>query len=78
MSKQNKQNCQQNELDEILSDSDFGMVFDKDGNLKGVFMPTNTPKLKDIPESIIAIFSMFGVDDISTIFNDKENSGRLH
>lgn len=50
--------------DEEITNEDYGLVFDKDGDLKSVFMPT---EYFVIPEKILAIFKALGIEDPETI-----------
>jgi len=50
-------------LDEIEAD-DYGFIFDAEGNLKTVLMPED---YDEIPEKIIQLFKLIGVEDIEEI-----------
>lgn len=50
--------------DEEITDEDYGFVFDKDGDLKSVFFPTN---YKVVPEGVLAIFQMYGIEDPESV-----------
>ena len=50
-------------LNEIAAD-DYGFIFDTEGNLKTVLMPED---YNEIPEKIIQLFKLIGVEDIEEI-----------
>lgn len=51
------------EYDDILDD-DYGIILDRDGNLKSVFLPENTD---DVPEVILEILKIFDIDSIESL-----------
>ena len=49
-------------FEESLGNSDWGLIIDKDGRLKGLFIPEGSSE-DDVPESIIQVCcNQFGID----------------
>lgn len=49
-------------LEDQLGDHDWALIIGREGNLKGIFIPTGSEE-DPVPESIIAIMAkFFGVD----------------
>lgn len=49
-------------FEESLGDSDWGLIIDKNGNLKGLFIPEGADD-DDVPENIIELCcNQFGID----------------
>jgi hypothetical protein len=50
-------------FEEALADDDFGLIIDKDGNLKGLFMPEGKQENEFVPDTIVTILeSVYGLD----------------
>ena len=50
-------------FEEALADDDFGLIIDKDGNLKGLFMPEDKQENEFVPDTIVTILeSVYGLD----------------
>jgi len=52
------------DLEEINLD-DYAIILDADGNLKSILMPES---YDEIPEQLISIFKLYGVDDIDEVY----------
>lgn len=52
------------DLEEIDLD-DYAIILDAEGNLKSILMPEF---YDEIPEKLIAIFKLYGVDDIDEVY----------
>ena len=55
-------NTVKGELDELMVDEDWAIIFDRYGSPKGIFIPDGTSEDAEVPESIIQILSEAGVD----------------
>lgn len=51
------------EYDDILDD-DYGIILDRNGNLKSVFLPENTD---DVPEVVLEILKIFDIDSLESL-----------
>lgn len=51
-------------FEDALGNDDFGLIIDKDGNLKGLFVPDNVDdELEFVPDSIVQILEkVYGMD----------------
>ncbi len=51
-------------FEDTLGNDDFGLIIDKDGNLKGLFVPDNVDdELDFVPDSIVQILEkVYGMD----------------
>ena len=51
-------------FEDALGNDDFGLIIDKDGNLKGLFVPDNVnDELDFVPDSIVQILEkVYGMD----------------
>jgi len=51
-------------FEDALGNDDFGLIIDKDGNLKGLFVPDNIDdELEFVPDSIVQILEkVYGMD----------------
>jgi len=59
---------------ETLEEDDYGLIVDKDGNIKGIWVPQHLEDVETLPQSIVAICQLhFGVDP-----NDDSNYQTLH
>jgi len=54
------------ETNELEAD-DFGFVIGPDGELKSFMIPEHL--MTDPPEEVLAILSIYGIDDITTLTN---------
>lgn len=52
------------DIDDDITDDDFGFILDRDGNLKSVFLPEN---LDDIPDKVMDILELFDIDSIESL-----------
>ena len=60
-------------LEDTLEDDDYGFILDKQGNLKGIWIPSNNED-KEVPEAIVKLIKDYwGIDP-----NDDTNYGYLH
>ena len=48
-------------FEESLGASDWGLIIDKNGHLKGLFIPDGSSE-DDVPANIIQLCNQFGVD----------------
>jgi len=62
------ENTMQDVYDDELSNQDYGFVFNSDGDLKSVFFPS---EYFVVPESMLAIFQMYGIDDPESFATQK-------
>ena len=60
-------------FEDVLDDDDFGFILDKDGHLKGVWIPSHLDDVV-IPAAVVEIVKLFFKIDI----NDKNNYETLH
>jgi hypothetical protein len=51
-------------FEDALGNDDFGLIIDKDGNLKGLYVPDNVDdELDFVPDSIVQILEkVYGMD----------------
>lgn len=60
-------------FDKTLSEDDYGFILDKDGNLKGIWLPKGSEE-DEIPEAIVQlIVDHWGIDP-----NDESLYGYIH
>ena len=60
-------------FEEALRDDDWGLIIDKSGTLKGLFIPDGSSE-DDVPDSIIQLcVRYFGIDPEEFYGNDSEN-----
>ena len=60
-------------LDDTLDTDDYGVILDKDGNLKGIWIPRDHED-EDVPDAIVQLVQeKWGID-----VNDESNYGYLH
>lgn len=60
-------------LEDTLDDDDYGFILDKEGNLKGIWVPRGAED-KDVPDAIVDLLKdKWGID-----VNDESNYGYLH
>jgi hypothetical protein len=50
------------DLDKVMEDDDWAIIFDKDGVVRGLFIPDAIPEGTKVPASILAILEEAGVD----------------
>jgi len=63
-------------FEDALEDTDWGLIIDNKGRLKGLFVPDGCDE-DDVPESIIELCcDKFGVDPME--FCQEERPGLLH
>lgn len=61
------------EFNKVLEDTDYGIIVNKDGTIKGIWVPRELEK-EDIPATISRIcIEYFGVDP-----NDESNYHPIH
>ena len=65
-------------FEESLEQDDWGLIIDKNGRLKGLFIPDGSSE-DDVPESIIQLCcSQFGINP-DEFYNDSDNENQtLH
>jgi len=54
------------DIDDDISEEDFGIILDREGNLKSVFLPDN---IDDVPDKVLEILELFGIDSIESLAN---------
>lgn len=54
--------------DNEISDDDYGFIIGPNGELKSVFLPDRLPE--DLPDSVLDILDLFGIDDIDSLGKD--------
>lgn len=54
------------DIDDDISEEDFGFILDREGNLKSVFLPEN---IDDIPDKVMEILELFEIDSIESLAN---------
>jgi hypothetical protein len=60
-------------FEDTLEDDDYGFILDKEGNLKGIWVPQGSED-EDVPEAIVLLLKeKWGIDP-----NDDSNFGYLH
>ena len=60
-------------FEEALEDDDWGLIIDKTGKLKGLFIPDGADE-DDVPDAIIQLcVRNFGIDPEEFYSNDEEN-----
>lgn len=57
---------QEFDIDDDITEEDFGFILDRDGNLKSVFLPDNTD---NIPDKVLEILELFEIDSIESLAN---------
>ena len=64
-------------FEESLGNSDWGLIIDKKGNLKGLFIPDGSTE-DDVPENIIQLCcGQFGIDP-QEFYSEEERPHLLH
>ena len=64
-------------FEESLDNDDWGLIIDKEGRLKGLFIPEGSTE-DDVPESIIQLCcSQFGIDP-EEFYEQEERPAVLH
>lgn len=64
-------------FEESLGESDWGLIIDKNGQLKGLFIPDGSTE-DDVPENIIQLCcSQFGIDP-EEFYAQEERPAMLH
>ena len=64
-------------FEESLDNDDWGLIIDKEGRLKGLFIPEGSTE-DDVPESIIQLCcSQFGIDP-DEFYEEEERPAVLH
>ena len=64
-------------FEESLGDSDWGLIIDKDGRLKGLFIPDGSNE-DDVPDSIIQLCcNQFGINP-EEFYSSKNIQATLH
>jgi hypothetical protein len=64
-------------FEESLDNDDWGLIIDKNGQLKGLFIPDGSTE-DDVPESIIQLCcSQFGIDP-EEFYGEEERPTLLH
>jgi len=64
-------------FEESLGDNDWGLIIDKDGRLKGLFIPEGSSE-DDVPESIIQVCcNQFGINP-EEFYSGSESPRMLH
>jgi hypothetical protein len=70
MSKTAQQDVNQDDVyDTEISDEDYGFILGPDGELKSLFLPESVPF--KTPKNIARILKVFGISDISNVYNDQ-------
>ena len=65
-------------FEESLGDNDWGLIIDKDGRLKGLFIPEGSSE-DDVPESIIQVCcNQFGINPEEFYGGSEESPRMLH
>ena len=60
-------------FNETLEDDDYGFILDKEGNLKGIWVPQGAED-EDVPEALVILLQeKWGID-----VNDESIYGYLH
>jgi hypothetical protein len=60
-------------FENTLEEDDYGFILDKEGNLKGIWVPQGHED-EDVPEAIVTLLKeKWGID-----VNDESNYGYLH
>ena len=61
-------------FEESLGDSDWGLIIDKNGRVKGLFIPEGSDE-DDVPESIIQVcVTQFGINPDEFYGSDDEHA----
>jgi hypothetical protein len=59
---------------ETLEEDDYGLIIDKDGNIKGIWVPLHLEDVQELPQSIVNACKLyFDVDP-----NDDSNYQTIH
>ena len=60
-------------FEDTLDEDDYGFILDKEGNLKGIWVPTGNED-EDVPDIIVDLLKeKWGIDP-----NDESNYGYVH
>ena len=60
-------------FEETLEDEDYGFILDKEGNLKGIWVPESVED-KDVPDAIVDLLKdKWGIDP-----NNNQEYGTIH
>ena len=60
-------------FEDSLDEDDYGFILDKEGNLKGIWVPKGSDD-EDVPDAIVDLLKeRWGIDP-----NDESNYGYLH
>lgn len=60
-------------FEDTLEEDDYGFILDKEGNLKGIWVPTGNED-EDVPDVIVDLLKeKWGIDP-----NDESNYGYVH
>jgi hypothetical protein len=54
------------DIDDDISDEDYGFILDREGNLKSVFLPDDTGQ---IPDKVLEILELFDIDSVESLAN---------
>jgi hypothetical protein len=54
------------DIDDDISEEDFGFILDREGNLKSVFLPDNVGA---VPDKVLEILELFEIDSIESLAN---------
>jgi len=60
-------------FEESLEEDDYGFILDKEGNLKGMWIPKDSDE-KEVPEAIVELLKSFWGVDIT----DDAEYGTIH
>jgi|TARA_B100000497_G_C7275337_1_gene191824 hypothetical protein len=64
-------------FEESLGESDWGLIIDKNGNLKGLFIPDGSNE-DDVPDNIIQLCcQQFGINP-NEFYGEEERPSVLH
>ncbi len=64
-------------FEESLGESDWGLIIDKNGNLKGLFIPDGSNE-DDVPDNIIQLCcQQFGINP-NEFYREEERPSVLH
>lgn len=51
------------ELGDLMDDNDWAIIFDKEGNVRGLFIPDGMPNGAVVPENILKILEEAGLSE---------------
>lgn len=60
-------------FNDVLDSDEFGFILDKDGHLKGMWVPAHLDDV-NIPEAVVEVVKLFFKIDV----NDQNNYGTIH